>query len=362
AMASLPDYDPGALVDGISTEEYAALNQPGDAAFLNRAIQGEYAPGSTWKLVTGLAALRTGLIPPNYTINDPGTYQIKNCKEGCVKRNAGAHPYGSVDMRRALAVSSDVFFYSLGDAFWARRGEFGKNPMQDMAAELGFGSTTGVQLTHERDGRVLTPDGLKELSTNEKTAKLFPFGDWYVGHNVNFAIGQGETTVTPIQLANAYATFVNGGTRYQPNIALRVDRQAGEGETPTVVRTISPRIARTLALAPEVRGPVLAGLRDVTRFAVTATGDGTVAGVFDGFPLAQYPILGKTGTAQATPKQDTALFVAAAPADAPRYVVSVVVEQGGFGSVAAAPVARKIFGFLSGLENGAPVQPVTGSE
>ncbi len=362
AMASLPDYDPGALVDGISTEEYAALNQPGDAAFLNRAIQGEYAPGSTWKLVTGLAALRTGLVPLNYTINDTGTYEIKNCKEGCVKRNAGAHPYGSVDMRRALAVSSDVFFYSLGDAFWARRGEFGKNPMQDMAAELGFGSTTGVQLTHERDGRVLTPDGLKELSTNEKTAKLFPFGDWYVGHNVNFAIGQGETTVTPMQLASAYATFVNGGTHHQPNIALRIDRQAGEGETPAVVRKISPRIAGTLALTPEVRAPVLAGLRDVTRFAVTATGDGTAAGAFDGFPLAQYPILGKTGTAQATPKQDTALFVAAAPADSPRYVVSVVVEQGGFGSVAAAPVARRIFGFLSGLENGAPVQPVTGSE
>lgn len=362
AMSSLPDYDPAPLVDGISTEEYAALNRDEEAAFLNRAIQGEYAPGSTWKLVTGLAALRTGLITPNYTVNDTGTYQIKNCKEGCVKRNAGSHPYGSVDMRRAMAVSSDVYFYSLGDAFWARRGEFGENPMQEMAGELGFGSPTGVQLAHERDGRVLTPDSLKELSTNEKTAKLFPFGDWYVGHNVNFAIGQGETTVTPIQLANAYATFANGGTRHQPNIALRIERQAAEGETPEIVRTVSPRVERTLALAPEVSGPVRAGLRDVTRFAVTATGDGTAAAAFDGFPLTAYPILGKTGTAQAKPRQDTALFVAAAPADAPRYVVSVVVEQGGFGSVAAAPVARRIFGFLSGLENTTPLQPVAGGE
>ncbi len=360
AMSSLPDYDPAPLVDGISIEEYEALNRPEDAAFVNRAIQGEYAPGSTWKLVTGLAALRTGLISPNYTINDTGTYQITKCKEGCVKRNAGSHPYGLVDMRKAMAVSSDVFFYSLGDRFWARRGEFGENPMQDLAGELGFGSPTGVQLTHERDGRMLTPDSLKELSTNEP--KLFPFGDWYVGHNVNFAIGQGETTVTPIQLANAYATFVNGGTRHQPNIALRIERQAGEGETPEVLRTISPRVERTLVFAPEVSGPVRAGLRDVTRFGVTATGDGTAATAFDGFPLAAYPILGKTGTAQAKPKQDTALFVAAAPADAPRYVVSVVVEQGGFGSVAAAPVARRIFGFLSGLENGTPLQPAVGGE
>ncbi|MGK2959229.1 MAG: penicillin-binding protein 2 [Acidimicrobiales bacterium] len=362
AMASAPDYDPVALVDGISVEENVLLNQSEDAPFLNRAIQGEYAPGSTWKLVTGLAALRTGLIAPNYTVNDTGTYKIKNCIEGCTKRNAGSHPYGSVDMRRAMAVSSDVFFYSLGDAFWARRNEFGKNPMQDMASELGFGANTGVQLPNERNGRLLTPDALKKLSTDEKTAKLFPFGDWYVGNNVNFAIGQGETTVTPIQLANAYATFVNGGVRYQPNIALRVDRQAGEGEPPVNVRTISPRIEKRLSFAPEVSEPIMAGLIDVTRFGVTATGDGTAAPVFDGFPLAQYPIAGKTGTAQATPKQDTALFVAAAPANAPRYVVSVIVEQGGFGSTTAAPVARKIFGLLSGLDGGAVVQPVTGSE
>lgn len=357
AMTSLPDYDPAQLVDGISKEEYAALETAEGSAFVNRAIQGEYAPGSTWKLVTGLAALRTGLISSNYTINDTGTYHINNCIEGCIKRNAGSTAYGVVDMRRAMAVSSDVFFYSLGDKFWARKDELGKHPMQDVAAELGFGQETGVQLPNEHDGRVLTPEKLKELSTNPKTKDVYKYGDWFVGHNVNFAIGQGEISVTPMQLANAYATFVSGGVRHQPNIALRVERRAGEGEAPKVMRSVSARVERQVSLGPEVTAPLLAGLRDVTRFGVTPTGNGTAAQAFDGFPLSQYPILGKTGTAQRRPQQDTALFVAAGPADNPKYVVSVVVEQGGFGATTAAPVARRVFGFLSGLEAGPAPQP-----
>lgn len=360
AMASAPDFSPGDLVDGISKAESDLLFKSEEAPFLNRAIQGQYAPGSTWKLVTGIAALRTGLVPPGYTVNDPGIYKIKNCREGCDKKNAGSQAYGIVDMRRAMAVSSDVFFYSLGDQFWARRAEFGENPMQDLAGELGFGSDTGVQLTNEQAGRVLTPDGLKEL--NDQYPKAFPFGDWYVGHNVNFAIGQGDTTATPIQLANAYSTFVNGGTHYQPNIALKVTRQSGEGQEPIIVRSISPRVKRKVQISPEVYSPIMEGLTDVTRFGVTATGDGTAAPTFEGFPLAQYPIAGKTGTAQVQNKQDTALFVAAAPASNPRYVVSVVIEQGGFGSTTAAPVARKIFGFLSGLEGGPIVEPIAGVE
>jgi penicillin-binding protein 2 len=244
---------------------------------------------------------------------------------------------------RALTVSSDVFFYTLGANFWIQRDRFGENPIQDVASQFGFGEGSGVPLPFEARGRVLTPASKQAL--HDKNPRLASAG-WYTGNNVNLAIGQESMLVTPIQIANAYATFANGGQRYSPNIALRIQRQ-----DKTVLKEITPRVAATVEIPPTARAAILNGLVGAVH-----NEDGTAFNAFAGFPLAQWGIAGKTGTAQATPKQDTALFAAFGPTSSPQYAVAVVMEQSGFGASAAAPVARRIFGVLSGLEGQGPVQ------
>lgn len=339
AMASFPSYDLPGLADGISQAEWEVLNPPDDRAapFVNRALQGTYQPGSTWKIVTADAALRSGLITDRSTYNDTGTYTIPgDCTgRGCTRQNAGRAAYGTVDVRRAMAVSSDVFFYDLGARLWQERATYGKNAIQDVAAMLGFGKATGVALPSERAGLVLT-----EESKNERAARNLASPGWFTGNNVNQAIGQETMEVTPIQLANAYATYANGGTLHAPNLALEVRKASGE-----VVRTIAPRVISRVDLPPHVRDPIVDGLRRV----LTDSG-GTARVAFSGFPLGEWGIAGKTGTAQAKPKQDTALFAAWGPIRDPEYAVAVVMEQSGFGSSAAAPVARRVLGVLSGLE------------
>lgn len=343
AMASFPTYDLPALADGISEAEAAVLFPPKEenraAPFLNRATQGQYVPGSTWKLVTADAALRHDLVSAGQTINDTGLYIIPgDCTgRGCQRQNAAGARYGTVDMRRALAVSSDVYFYDIGGKFWQQRARYGENPIQDVAATLGFGAETGVPLPSESSGRVLTKASKNAL--HEKNPALAAAG-WYTGNNVNLAIGQEAMLVTPIQLANAYATYANGGTRYALNVALAVQRRDGE-----VVRAISKRVAAQVDLPGEVRQPIVDGLDRVVSHR-----EGTAYNAFSGFPLGQWGIAGKTGTAQVTQKQDTALFVGWGPTADPQFVVSVVMEQSGFGASAAAPVARRVFGVVSGLE------------
>lgn len=343
AMASYPTFDLPGLANGISKAEGEMLfGEQSGAPFTNRAIQGQYAPGSTWKLVTADAAVRKGLQGPGYVLNDTGRYTIEGeCTgRGCIVQNAGARAFGNVDMRRALTVSSDVYFYDIGARFWQERRNpaYGENAIQDSAALLGFGAQTGVPLTSEIKARLATPDLRAQLHADNPTA--FPEGRWFTGHNVSLAIGQGELTVTPIQLANAYATYANNGTRFSPNIATRIQTQDEE-----VVTTISPRVAARVDIPPDARAAIMAGFNGAV-----ADPEGTAYGAFAGFPLDRYPIAGKTGTAQAPPRQDTALFVGMAPAYDVKHVVAVVMEQSGFGAAAAAPVARRIFGQLSGLE------------
>jgi len=350
AMASYPTYNPAEFVNGFTRSEYKALSDPANHAPLtNRAIQGEYAPGSTFKLATAVAALRTGLIAPNTTINDQGVFRVSDCGGAkCTFRNPGSRRYGPVDVSRAVTVSSDVFFYTLGEKFWQRRGELG-HAMQQAAVDLGMGGKTGIALPGERDGIVATPDLVKRL--HEENPAAFPFPDWFTGHNVNLAIGQGVLAITPLQLATAYSTFATGGTRYAWNVAADVRNPTGR-----VARTIDPRRVAQLDLPAEVRDPLVRGLVGATR-----DPRGTAVWAFHGFPHDQFSVAGKTGTAQVSGKQDTALFAAFAPANDPRYVVAVVMEQAGFGASAAAPVARKILGALSGLEQpSAPVEVVPG--
>jgi len=337
AMASYPWYDPSEFVNGIKEEKFRELNDPnGSYPLTNRAIQGLYAPGSTFKLATAVAALEEGVISPSYTYNDTGSFRIGNE----TRRNARGAVFGPVDVSRALTVSSDVFFYDLGARFCPGKCRTG---IQDTAREMGLGSLTEVELPFEARGRIADPESRQRL--HEARPDAFPEGEWYTGDNVNVAIGQGETVVTPVQLATAYAAFANGGTVRVPRLGEAVQRADG-GE----VRRIEPRALRNLELPTSLRQPVMRGLEGV----VTDPDRGTAVAAFAGFPHHRFRVAGKTGTAEAPPKQDTALFAAFGPVENPRYAVSVVMEESGFGASSAAPVARRIFDGVLGL----PLTPV----
>jgi penicillin-binding protein 2 len=343
AMASYPAYDPAIAVDGFTDAEWARLNDPASGTpFNNWAVQGQWAPGSTYKPFVGYAALMAGVMAPDTVFSDRGGYLIPGCSGAkCYRSNAGGAAYGSVTIDRAITVSSDAYFYNVGAQFWLQRDRFGGDDgMQAHLHPWGLGAETGVALANERPGRVPTAAWKREWCDRVDC------GDpvWRTGDNVNMAIGQGDVLVTPLQLANAYATFANGGTRYVPQVALRAQRyQTGE-----VVEEFAPQPAGEVPLPPNVRQPLYDGL-------VNVPVSGTATRAFAGFPLDTYPIAGKTGTAQVDGKADTAVFAAFGPAPAPRYSVSVFLEQSGFGGTAAAPVARALFDSLSGV---VPLQPV----
>ncbi|HEX2698680.1 MAG TPA: penicillin-binding protein 2 [Acidimicrobiales bacterium] len=344
ALASNPAFNPADFVNGIRPEIFAALQDPANHYPLtNRAIQGQYAPGSTFKLFTALAALRTGLIAPNTTFVDEGSYRLRSCRgDKCVFRNAGGRAYGRVNLSQALTVSSDAFFYNVGANLWFNGGP-NADAIQGAARDLGLGARSGIDLAGEMRGRI--PDPVSRKKAHEDYPKAFPNGRWYAGDNVNLAIGQGDTAVTPLQLANAYAAFANGGTVLKPRVAARVLQPNGEP-----IRELVPEATSKVALDPAQRSAILQGLRGAI-----ARPEGTGAGAFAGFPQDAFPVAGKTGTAQVVGKEDTAVFVALAPADAPQYVVAVVMEESGFGGAVAAPVARRILDGLAGNPP-APVQ------
>lgn len=336
AMASYPTYDPREFVNGISSDRYAELKGNGEKVdpFSNWAIQGQYAPGSTFKLVTATAAMQNGLINGGTRWNDTGTFALGGCKDkaaaGCTRRNSGGAQHGGIALSEALTVSSDTFFYSLGDRFWRDGPQKG---IQDTARAFGLGSDTGIPLPYEQSGFVPDVDTMKVKYPNDK------FGE---GENVNTSIGQGKVLVTPLQLADIYATFANGGTVYQPNIVSKVVRYGGDLNKPEdVLRTVEPVVRGKVDLPPNVYDPILAGLAGVPR-------DGTAATAFAGFDLNAFPIAGKTGTAQVDGKADTSIFAAFGPIGGPRYATAAILEESGFGANAAAPLVRHIFETVSG--------------
>ncbi|HEX2064748.1 MAG TPA: penicillin-binding protein 2, partial [Acidimicrobiales bacterium] len=351
AMASNPGFDPALFVNGIRPDVFGALQDPvNNYPLNNRAIQGQYAPGSTFKLFTAIAALREGMVTPSTPFNDEGFFRLRNCRgTTCLFRNAGSQRYGRVNLARAITVSSDAYFYNLGAEFWFQRDRFGDG-MQEAARDLGLGRRTGVDLAGEKQGRVPDPETRKRL--NAENPKAFPNARWFAGDNVNLAIGQGEMALTPLQLANAYATFANGGSIYKPRVAARVLQQSGQ-----VVREVAPATVGRVDLPAPIRTPILQGLEGAV-----ADPKGTAVSAFAGFPLPVLPVAGKTGTAEVRgARNDTALFVAFAPAAAPQYVVAVIMEESGFGGSAAAPVARRIFEALAGTPPG-PVELVPAIE
>jgi penicillin-binding protein 2 len=363
AMASFPDFDPNALVGRLSEADYQRLfaDTARPAPLNNRAIQGQYAVGSTFKLVTSLAALDTGAIAPRQLFNDTGVWMLPGesaesgtCDVGCRFRNTDSTALGAVDMSVALTRSSDVYFYDLG--YRIGIGQV-SNPwaIQDMARELGFGSVTGIQLPYEAAGRVPDAATKEELFWDE----VIDDGYWYTGDNINLSVGQGMLSATPLQLANAYGTWANGGTHFSPNLVDEIrTRPAGE-----LVRSFESRVMNEVELPPgnEV---IVEGLSRVTSMDHL----GTAAVAFEDFDDEGFGVIAKTGTAQSTGRsqvtgrrlEDTAVFVAAAPAEQPRYAVAVLMEESGFGGDAAAPVARRILEYLRDLERseGVPAQAI----
>ena len=342
ALATNPTYDPQDFVGGISQSKFQQkyLNDPGHP-LNDRTIQGLYAPGSTFKLATAVAGLQAGIVTPGYFFADRGYLQVGPNRF----LNDNRQVYGSVNLARALTVSSDAYFYNIGAQFWNGRSHFGDDGLQNVARQLGLGSQTGIPLPNEASGRI--PDKVSRAKEHAQYPAVFKEGGWFTGDNVNTAVGQGEVAVTPLQMANAYATFANGGTLWTPQIALKVTDQAGK-----VFQQVNPVAKGHIDMQPDWRAAILTGFQGVV-----ADGSGTARAAFASFPLSQYPVAGKTGTAQVAGKDPTSVFASFAPVNNPQFVVDAFMEQAGYGADAAAPVVRRIY---DGLFNLNPSQVVIG--
>jgi penicillin-binding protein 2 len=337
ALASQPTYDPKAFVGGISTAAYQALtSKSNNDPLADRATSGLYAPGSTFKMVTATAALHAGLVTPGTPFVDRGFVKIG----GQIFHNDGGNVYGTVNLQRAITVSSDAYFYTLGADFWQNGRSLA---LQATAHDYGFGAHSGIAIG-DYAGKV--PDPTTRREEYQAAPAAFPGGpNWFTGDNVNLAIGQGELVVTPLQLANAYAAFADGGTLYQPQIALDAEQAGG-----AKLQSYAAKVVRQIPLAPDQRAAMLAGFEGVI-----SDGGGTAHGAFAGFPLSQVSVAGKTGTAQVDGKEPTSVFTAWAPAVNPDYEVTVFEEQAGYGASASAPVVRRIIEGLFGMPTPPPV-------
>jgi penicillin-binding protein 2 len=340
ALATNPTYDPQEFVGGISETNYKALlNNPSDP-LLDRTIQGQYAPGSTFKLVTAMAGLQYGLITPDTYFDDTGSITIGNF----VAHNDNGASYGEINLSQALTVSSDNYFNTIGLKLWYGRSQYGDNALQNVANEFGFGSQSGLALPNEAHGKIPTPASY--IKDHKADPAVFTQSQWYPGNSDQVAIGQDEVLVTPLQLSNAYATFANGGTLYVPQLAVDAETAAGN-----VVKGFASQKTRSINIQPSWRSALLQGFEGAVN-----SPKGTANGVFAGSPLAGMDIAGKTGTAQVNaPRQDTSVFTSFAPATNPKYVVDAFVEDAGYGASVAAPVVREIYDALFHL----PLEPVT---
>jgi penicillin-binding protein 2 len=320
-MGSYPTYDPSFYTEPHTKAQYDAFgNRPGDP-LVDRADQGGYPTGSTFKPITATAALEDGLITPSTIFNDTGSLDIG----GLVVHNAGGAANGPIDMSTALQVSSDVYFFNLGlQASASGRG----GQIQDWAFKYGLGRNPDIDIPNASAGLIPTPTWRNRVYRSHKN----PYIDrpWNQGDNVNLAVGQGDVMVTPLQLARAYAALANGGTLVTPHLGGRIVGVNGK-----TVERIKPPPTRHLGISDETRSVILGGLE---RAAMEP--GGTSYSVMGGFPFA---VAGKTGTAErGTGQEDQSWYSVIAPYDDPQIVVTVTVEHGGFGVESAAPIARAI--------------------
>ncbi len=343
AMVSLPSYNPQWWVGGMSTAHWADLTRPSaQDPLLNRAIAGAYQPGSTFKLATATAALQDGIITPSTLIYSPGTFTLPNCSGACTFHSSGYESCGQCNIVTAIAMSDDVFFYNLGYDFFMSPRKSLQLGIQREAALYGFGKPTGVDLPGEYPGQVDGPALRQQQHAADPAA--FPSSYYGPGDALETAFGQGETLVTPLQIANAFSTFANGGTRYAPEVAAAIASPTGK-----VVKIFKPKVLGHVKMSTSTYDTILTGLQDVVKDYPV----GTASGIFLGYHYSAFPLAGKTGTATTSSvpgAQPTAVFVAFGPATgpvtAPKYCVVVVIPGAGYGDAASAPVVRQIFQYL----------------
>jgi penicillin-binding protein 2 len=329
AFVSKPTFDPNLFVEGIDEESWKGLNESLDKPLLNRAMRGTYPPGSTYKPFMALGALELGKRSPSTIINDPGYFMFGGHRFGSPENERG----GAMDMRRAIVESSNVYFYTLAN-------EMGVDAIHDFMAPLGFGQITGIDLRGELSGILPNQEWKRENYKKPEQQR------WYAGETISLGIGQGYNSFTMLQLAQAMATLANGGTKYTPHLALATeDAITHTGESRTA-KEVTP-----MGFKPNNVNLILQAMNGVTT-------NGTATRVFAG---AGYLSGGKTGTAQAVSlgkrerydarkmeehQRDHSLYVAFAPLDKPTVALAVIVENAGFGSAHAAPIARRVFDYL----------------
>lgn len=356
ALYSYPDFDPSLFVNGISQVEYSALEERN--VFTSLPIQGAYPPGSTFKGITWATAINEGLYPrgitsPSGTINCEGELDlgIDDNEAGQLVFTDSGH--GATDLHTALGESCNVYFWQVALTIWR---EYKNDPenediLQQWARRLGLGEPTGVDLPFEKGGRIpdralyeewaASPQGSLLLSPDRFTEAI-----WRGGDIMGIAIGQGDVLATPLQMAVAYAALVNGGTVLEPHVVDRVISVQGD-----VVLDVGRRVARTIEFTEAHEQFIREDLTRVTN----AGGTAAVA-----FSVMQNPWQtgGKTGTAERDASKDnTSWFIGIAPIDNPRYVVAVMIVDGGIAGRVAAPAARNIMQYLLPNEPVTPVRP-----
>ena len=368
ALASYPTYDPNIWQIGLTQKQANDLfSENSGVPALNRPLQGMYAPASTFKSVSVVAAMNAGY-DMNASYKCPSKVLIGNREFA----NFESKSQGTINMKRAIAVSCDTIWYQIAYDEWVRDGGlFPKSGLNDYfftaARGFGLGKTTGIDLPSEASGRL--PDrAWKErvykenkdfycnFKTRAKKSDLTPFlievarencldgNILRAGDAVNFSIGQGDTLMTPIQMAQLYGAIANGGTMYKPQVARAIIKPNGQ-----VVKEFTPEVIATNVLSKKSSK----FLREALRAVVT---EGTGAGAFSGFPVS---IAGKTGTAEdkgrnkdGSAKADTAWFASFAPAEKPQFAVVMVVSQGGFGGSISAVGVKDIYTSLFGVSGG----------
>ena len=353
AMASYPTFKPSKFVGGVSAKYWRKLQNPkNDFPLINRAAQSSYPPGSVFKIVSAAAALEEGYVTPSTLVPCPGEWYWGPQRF----RNWNPADSGSITIDTALEDSCDTVFYELARRMWTdeqnSKGEV-RELLAEQAREWGLGEATGLDLPSERNGVIPGRAWKREYweankdsycsqaktSTNENLVALFrdlcENGDsWRGGDAVNMSIGQGDVQTTPLQVANAFAAVANRGTLWRPHIGKDLV-YPGQNPAPIKVEKI-----RDLSMSKEHLDVIHEGL-------VKVASQGTASATFGSFPV---PVAGKTGTAEFKPKQPFAWFAGYAPANNPKYVVVAMIEEGGGGSLNAAPIVRRIFEGLLDLD------------
>jgi len=308
ALVSRPGFDPNWFVNGISEKNWKYLNTDPFHPMTDKVIAGEYPPGSTFKIVTGSAALEEKKVTPDELIYDSGRHWLIDM------RNAGGEALGYINFKRALAASDNVYFYEMGN-------RVGIDALDKYAKEFGFGQTTGIDLHGEAQGLIASPAYKKKVFDE----------DWYLGDTFNTAIGQGFTLTTPLQVAEMLSAVATDGKRYKPHLVSKILNDDG-----SVAKTFEPEEEGKLPISESTLKLIQEGLEAVTE-------SGGTASFLKNLPV---PAAGKTGTAENPHGLEHGWFIAYAPTTKPQLVVVCIVEQGSFGTISAAPIVKNILEYV----------------